>query len=166
MRVYRFAGWEAAVSPSGKEDFEVGLGRISVNLRLLEWEGGLVTFEVEGRIVSAAVEVRGDSAVEVILLGRRIAFLREGGASHLGGAPSQESGLGPVLAEISGKVTRIFVSEGDIVQPQQVLLIIEAMKMEHPVCAAGPARVESVRVNAGDQIAPGETLLNLMKPEK
>jgi acetyl/propionyl-CoA carboxylase alpha subunit len=129
----------------------------------LEWEGGLLAFEVAGRVVRAAVEVREDS-VEVVLGGCRVGFLREGDSSPPGREPAG-GGPGAVLAEISGKVTRIFVSGGDIVHPQQVLLIIEAMKMEHPVRAAASARVESVGVNTGDQIAPGDTLLNLLPPD-
>ena len=165
MRICRFAGWEAAVHPSGEGAFAVGLEGRSPNLRLLEWEGGLLAFEVAGRVVRAATEVHEDS-VEVILGGRRVRFLREGAPSPPGREPPGRGGPGEVLAEISGKVTRVFVSGGDIVQPQQVLLIVEAMKMEHPVRAAASARVESVHVNAGDQIAPGDTLLNLLPPDE
>ena len=164
MRICRFAGWEAAVRPLGEGGFAVGLGGKSLNLRLLESEGGLVAFEVAGRVVRAAVEVREDS-VEVVLGGRWVGFLREGASSPPGREPAGRGGPGVVLAEISGKVTRLFVSAGDVVQPEQVLLIIEAMKMEHPVRAAAPARVESVDVNAGDQIAPGDRLLNLLPPD-
>jgi biotin carboxyl carrier protein len=69
--------------------------------------------------------------------------------------------FGPVRAELPGRVLEVRVSEGDSVEAGQVLLIAEAMKMEHAVRAAAPARVGRVHVEAGAQIAAGETLLEL-----
>ncbi|MAE05422.1 MAG: hypothetical protein CMH76_03710, partial [Nitrospinae bacterium] len=69
--------------------------------------------------------------------------------------------FGPVRTELPGRVLDVRVSEGDSVEAGQVLLIAEAMKMEHAVRAAAPARVGRIHVEAGAQITVGEVLLEL-----
>jgi biotin carboxyl carrier protein len=51
-----------------------------------------------------------------------------------------------------GKVIELRVAEGDAVQAGQVLLIMEAMKMEHSVIAPQDGTVAQVSVAAGDQV--------------
>jgi biotin carboxyl carrier protein len=51
-----------------------------------------------------------------------------------------------------GKVIELRVAEGDTVQAGQVLLIMEAMKMEHSVTAPQGGTVAHVGVAAGDQV--------------
>jgi len=69
-------------------------------------------------------------------------------------------------AELPGRVLEVRVREGQTVGAGDILLVVEAMKMEHALRAGGPARVGRVAVEAGDQIAPGETLLDLLPPEE
>jgi biotin carboxyl carrier protein len=54
-----------------------------------------------------------------------------------------------VRAPIPGKVVRVAVSKGDAVVAGQPLLVLEAMKMENPICAEGAGRVDEVLVSAG-----------------
>ena len=56
--------------------------------------------------------------------------------------------------------------EGDLLEGGEVLLLTEAMKMEHPLRAPGPARVGRVHVRAGQQIAVGDPLIELLPPEE
>ena len=46
-------------------------------------------------------------------------------------------------------------------QAGQLLLVLEAMKMELPVRAAGDARVDAVHCNEGDLVQPGQSLIEL-----
>ncbi len=115
-------------------------------------------------MVSAAVEVRGRKA-EVVIGGFMTAFPLEDGESAGAGAGAGGAGagdFGPVRAELPGRVLEVRVSEGDSVEAGQVLLVAEAMKMEHAVRAAAPARVGRVYVEAGAQITEGEVLIELL----
>jgi 3-methylcrotonyl-CoA carboxylase alpha subunit len=59
---------------------------------------------------------------------------------------------GGCVAPMPGKIIELRVAEGDAVQAGQVLLIMEAMKMEHSVTAPQDGTVAQVTVAAGDQV--------------
>jgi biotin carboxyl carrier protein len=58
-------------------------------------------------------------------------------------------------------VIKLQVAAGDTVRAGQVLLVLEAMKMELPVRATGDARVKAVLCREGELVQPGQTLIDL-----
>jgi glutaconyl-CoA decarboxylase len=66
-----------------------------------------------------------------------------------------------VIAPIPGKILRIPVSAGQKVATGDLLMVIEAMKMENEVLADEPATVSSILVKEGDTVATGATLIKL-----
>ena len=66
-----------------------------------------------------------------------------------------------VTAEIAGNVWKIETSVGASVEAEDVLLILESMKMEIPVEAPRAGRVAEVRVAEGDSIEEGAVLVVL-----
>jgi acetyl/propionyl-CoA carboxylase alpha subunit len=70
---------------------------------------------------------------------------------------------GACVAPMPGKVIAVEVREGDRVAAGQVLLVMEAMKMEHAVKASEPGVVTAVRVGAGDQV-DADQLLAVVDP--
>ncbi len=75
---------------------------------------------------------------------------REGGSSH------------PVLAPLPGSITKLEVGKGDIVVKGQVLLVMEAMKMENQVLADRAGVVENIRVQQGDAVLQGDIILEIV----
>jgi biotin carboxyl carrier protein len=63
-----------------------------------------------------------------------------------------------VEAQIAGNVWKIERSVGDQVQEEDVLLIIESMKMEIPVEAPCAGRLVEIRVAEGESIEEGAVL--------
>jgi biotin carboxyl carrier protein len=59
-------------------------------------------------------------------------------------------------------VVKLHVAAGDEVRAGQVLLVLEAMKMELPVRATHDARVEAVRCREGQLVQPGQPLIDLV----
>ena len=57
------------------------------------------------------------------------------------------------------KIVAIEVSEGESVKTSQLLVLMEAMKMEHQIVAAFDGVVAEVRVAVGDQVDNGELLV-------
>jgi biotin carboxyl carrier protein len=66
-----------------------------------------------------------------------------------------------VTAEIAGNVWKIETSVGASVEAEDVLLILESMKMEIPVEAPRAGRVAELRVAEGDSIEEGAILVVL-----
>ena len=77
-------------------------------------------------------------------------------------APAAEPGEGtPVKAPLPGSVISILVKEGDAVKAGQVLMLIEAMKMENEVLAPSDGVVKKVSVSQGAMVTAGDTLIVL-----
>jgi biotin carboxyl carrier protein len=66
-----------------------------------------------------------------------------------------------VRAQIPGRITRIWVAEGDTVEAGQRLLAIEAMKMENELRSPRAGVVASLRAVAGAGVELGEELLTV-----
>jgi biotin carboxyl carrier protein len=60
-----------------------------------------------------------------------------------------------------GAVLAVRVSEGEQVEAGQVLLVLEAMKMENAVSAPGPGQVARLLVQSGQQVQRGDALIEL-----
>lgn len=66
-----------------------------------------------------------------------------------------------VEAPMPGTVLDIKVSEGDTVTEGQVLVILEAMKMENEIVAPRGGKVSAVNITKGAQVDAGEPLISL-----
>lgn len=66
-----------------------------------------------------------------------------------------------IEAQITGSVWKIEKSVGDQVAEEEVLLIIESMKMEIPVEAPCAGRIHAIRVEEGQNVEEGEVLVVL-----
>jgi oxaloacetate decarboxylase alpha subunit len=67
----------------------------------------------------------------------------------------------PVAAPLAGNIFKVNVAVGDHVQQGDVIIVLEAMKMETEVRAAKAGAVVSVNVREGDAVAVGDTLLTI-----
>jgi len=63
-----------------------------------------------------------------------------------------------VEAQIAGNVWKVERQVGDEVEEEDVIMIIESMKMEIPVEAPCNGRISEIRVAAGDSIEEGAVL--------
>jgi propionyl-CoA carboxylase alpha chain len=72
--------------------------------------------------------------------------------------PGSDTAAGSLVAPMPGAVVRVAVGEGDEVEAGQLLLVLEAMKMEHPITAPVGGTVSSVAVVVGQQVDGGQVL--------
>ena len=66
-----------------------------------------------------------------------------------------------MTAPMPGKVLKILVSEGDTVAAGDLLVVLEAMKMETTLFAEGAAVIRKIGVTAGQMVDHGAVLLEL-----
>jgi 3-methylcrotonyl-CoA carboxylase alpha subunit len=83
--------------------------------------------------------------------------------------PSSDSAVGSqgvatagrVTAPMPGKIVKIAVSQNDVVEDHGLLIVLEAMKMEHRIEASAAATVKAVLVKEGEIVAAGTPLVEL-----
>ena len=77
-------------------------------------------------------------------------------------APSAPSGAATTLnSPLSGNIFKVLVGEGDAVQKDEVVMILEAMKMETEVRATDAGTISRLVAKEGDAVAVGDVLLEL-----
>ncbi|VAT13802.1 oxaloacetate decarboxylase [Klebsiella pneumoniae] len=110
---------------------------------------GVYTVEVEGKAFVVKVSDGGD--------------VSQLSAAPVAAAPAAApAGAGiPVTAPLAGTIWKVLAAEGQAVAEGEVLLILEAMKMETEIRAAQAGTVRGIAVKAGDAVAVGDTLMTL-----
>jgi methylmalonyl-CoA carboxyltransferase small subunit len=60
---------------------------------------------------------------------------------------------------VSGIVIRVAARVGQSLQPGDVLLVLEAMKMETNITAPGPGKIAAIHVKEGDSVQSGQVVV-------
>jgi Pyruvate/oxaloacetate carboxyltransferase len=68
----------------------------------------------------------------------------------------------PVPSPLAGTIFKVNVAEGQVVRSGDVVMVLEAMKMETEVRSPADGTVRSVAVKEGDAVQVGDTLLSLV----
>jgi oxaloacetate decarboxylase alpha subunit len=76
-------------------------------------------------------------------------------------APSSAGGE-DLKAPLAGNIFKVLVNEGDNVEEGEVVLIMEAMKMETEIRATKAGEISSIHAREGDSVAVGDVLLSLV----
>jgi biotin carboxyl carrier protein len=100
------------------------------------------TFKIAGQ----AIEVTEQSEFDLLL-------------KELGISSGGTKKLKEIKAPMPGLVLNVLVSEGQEVSEGDVIVILEAMKMENVIKSSTGARVKSIRVNKGDTIDKGGVMV-------
>jgi biotin carboxyl carrier protein len=129
-------------------DYTVDIHGIEENLAHLEVNGTPYNVELHRQIKTSKTPTLIRSAIKQ----QAIPDIqkREVGSSH------------PILAPLPGAITKLEVGKGDIVKKGQLLLIMEAMKMENRVLADRAGVVEVIRVNQGDVVLQGDVIMEIV----
>ncbi len=125
-------------------------------VRLLRRSTTEQVIEVDGRRTAVSVARHGD-VVTTRSAGGAVAWQAiprfvDHEASAGGGGP---------ICPLPGTVIAVHVSEGDSVAEGALLMVVEAMKMEHSITAAADSVVSEVRFAVGDRVDSGDLLVAL-----
>ena len=82
-------------------------------------------------------------------------------AAQPAAAPANAQGACTVTAPMPGTILKVNVSNGMTVKKGQVLMVLEAMKMENEIMAPNDGKVVSVNVQQGASVETGTVLCSL-----
>nr|MBA2521980.1 ATP-grasp domain-containing protein [Solirubrobacterales bacterium] len=141
-----------------------------------------LTLEVEGEgLDSPVLRSLTPDVVELEVGGvaRRYRVRRSGGIHHVNGPTGQSSlpelprfpgsadslAEGALVAPMPGKVIKVVGEAGSAVEAGDVLIVLEAMKMEHELTAPAAGMLSELLVAEGDQVDAGASLAVITPPE-
>ncbi len=155
---FRIAGEELPVSYAADRDgaFSVNIGDAVYLARPRRMGAGLVEADVDGQRVMARVDRQADAWFVHTASGDL--SLEELPRFRLPGADGFKGGL---TAPMPGRILVTHVTVGAVVEKGQLLLVLEAMKMEHRITAPVAGTVTAIHAADGDQVANGELLIVL-----
>ena len=146
-----------------------------IGLKFLENRGNPAAFEPvptgkEGLVREAGqpeaytVEVNGQSYVVQVSEGGDLQGIKPLGGQAVvqGAAAAPSAGAGEAQkAPLAGNIFKVLVQAGDQVEEGELIMILEAMKMETEIRAFKSGTVGSVNVKVGDAVAVGDSLLTI-----
>ena len=74
-------------------------------------------------------------------------------------APKAAPGAATISAPMPGKVLEVKVKAGDAVKSGDVLMILEAMKMQNEIMAPADGTISDVRISAGQTVGTGDVMI-------
>ncbi len=171
------SGWRNSQMPPEETHFRLSHGDGEVVVRYQSRRDGSFWVDAGGGEQRAVVRERSAGGVTLELDGRRRAFAlvraddrwhvqSPDGDVQLTELPrfpdrSLEAPAGGLVAPMPGKVVDVLVQPGAKVQAGDLLLLLEAMKMEHRITAPAGGVITDVRVRPGEQVANGALLVVL-----
>ncbi|EBV0987832.1 oxaloacetate decarboxylase subunit alpha [Salmonella enterica subsp. enterica serovar Stanleyville] len=114
---------------------------------------GIYTVEVEGKAFVVKVSDGGDIS--------QLATASSAPVQTAAPAAAPAGAGTPVSAPLAGNIWKVVATEGQTVAEGDVLLILEAMKMETEIRAAQAGTVRGIAVKSGDAVSVGDTLMTL-----
>ncbi len=122
-------------------------------------DAGCLDAEIDGLRTRARITREGELAL-VQMPGGDLEFAVEPRFE----VPGEDEVVGGTVAPMPGRVLEVRAAAGARVRAGEVLVVLEAMKMEHPIRAPQDGVVAELRVAKGDQVEAG-TLLLVVEPE-
>lgn len=89
-----------------------------------------------------------------------VAVEEVGGAAPVQAAPAAGNGT-PVKAPMSGNILDVKVNVGDTVSAGQVVVVLEALKMENDIVAPVAGKITSIAAKKGDTVNSDDVLATI-----
>ncbi|KRC52202.1 acetyl-/propionyl-CoA carboxylase subunit alpha [Leifsonia sp. Root227] len=160
---------DPAFAPQDGEPFSIYTRWIETDWQgdIAPWSGELGDAATAERRNSVVVEVEG-KRIEVSLPARLLTGGADTSASapaprRRGGAHAVDTATGDsVTAPMQATVVKLAVSDGDEVVKGDLVLVLEAMKMEQPLTAHKDGTVAGINAAVGETVSSGHLLLNIV----
>jgi oxaloacetate decarboxylase (Na+ extruding) subunit alpha len=114
----------------------------------------IYTVEVEGKKFTVTVSNGGDIT--------GIKPLQAAGSSSASTKPASNAEARNLPAPLAGNIIKVFVNVSDEVKEGDVIMLLEAMKMETQISAPCTGTISSIDVKTGDSVPVGKQLLSIV----
>lgn len=176
---YIQTGWRNSLMPPERVSYAHGDAQIELEYR--SRRDGSFAFERNGSSHSVFVRHASDSGIDLVIDARRMKFhIRASGTSWQTHGPAGDIQIdelprfvipdeaelsGGLTAPMPGKVLATEVAEGDQVEAGQLLVVLEAMKMEHRIVAPAAGTITKVHIEVGEQVEKDVALVDLQEAD-
>jgi geranyl-CoA carboxylase alpha subunit len=148
-----------AIRANGAHRWNVRIGDTSFQMHLRPLAADVLRIDVDGLDIQTRFAQTGDTI-----------FFRAQGRNHrvrdLSTLPHKSktltNGDGVLRAPMNGRVASVAVQAGQKVEAGQVIVVLEAMKMEHTLFAPFVGTVQALHVSTGEQVEPGRILAEMV----
>ena len=159
-------GQEFDVQPGGDA---VGVGDASFTIRTVR-RGDILTVYVNEKpfavqLPQPAASGPEEGPVKLLVDAKEYQVELKGRASARSrpkaSARKTQAAAGAIASQMTGRVIRVDVKPGDTVSEGDILLVVEAMKMENEITAPMAGTVKEVAVAAGARVSEGDLLVQI-----
>lgn len=119
------------------------------------------TITVNGTVYDVAVEEKAGGASASVASAPAAAPAAAAPAPKPAPAAGGSAGSVKVTSPMPGKILSVKSSVGADVKKGDVILLLEAMKMENEVVAPQDGKIASINVNSGDMVESGDVLATM-----
>lgn len=136
-----------------KYSFSINGNKYEVGIK--DMEDNIASIEVNGTPYNVEIhqEVKKQKTPKLV----RQEVQNKPGEGHI----VKKEGAGGFIVEapLPGSIFKLFVKEGDTVKRGDILLVIEAMKMENNIMAEKDGVVQNIKIKQGDSVLQNDSLL-------
>ncbi len=154
---------EISYACSKNGNYEIQIGGEIINAKIEYLNEGEIDISVNGKKLFASVSAEKDGSFKVLINGQEFLMSRNDMLFEKSDLEDSETGIVSAAANnlyspIPGKIFKLNVKEGDKVKKGDVVIVVDAMKMENNLVAKKDSVVKKIHVNL-NQMVTGNFLL-------
>lgn len=140
--------------------FKFNIRGNNYDVEIKSLEDSVAEVEVNGSIYQVEIEKQVKESKTPKLV--RPQIIHSGGSdTSKTSKPSAQKGVGHVKAPLPGTILELKTNVGDTVKVGDVLLIMEAMKMENNIKSDKGGTIKEIKVSVGDSVLEGDVLVEV-----
>lgn len=144
---------------ASRRTFNVSINGNAYSIDIQKLSEGQATVEVNGATYTVEFESNRPVSKTPTLV-RNVAYNTEGERPKQTARPDENKGR-IIKAPLPGVILTVSVKEGDDVKAGQLLLMMEAMKMENNIVSPADGKVRSLKVSQGMNVLEGDVLVEI-----
>lgn len=163
LRCYEIDAQRSLISicsrANAASSYRVSLAEIEIDIRVLSISDSYAKLIVNERRLSVIFHSESEKVMHLAISGAPIFTVRD--ISTDADTDNADSGARVIKAPMHGVVIGLEVSEGEEVKIGQPLVILEAMKMQHPILAPVNGSVQTLNVKQNERVAINKILIEI-----